>query len=91
MISFISLLAMTAFLLCMSVDTTFAMGANGGPYAPEGGTKATEEGAVKNEKKSDKKSGEEAAGEEKKGEQTGQPSQKKKPRLKYRDMYECGC
>ena len=66
------------------------MGANGGPLSPRGDTKAVEEGAVKSEKKIDK-SGEDAAGKEKAEEQAGQPSQKKKPRIKYRDMYECGC
>jgi hypothetical protein len=86
----ITLLTMLAFLLCISVGATFAMGANGGPLSPPGDTRAVEEGTAKGEKKVDK-SGEGAPSGEKAKEKTGQPSPKKEPRIKYRDMYECGC
>jgi hypothetical protein len=66
------------------------MGANGGSLSPHGDTKAAEEGTGKGDQKVDK-DGEGTPPAEKAEERTLRPSQKKKPRLKYRDMYECGC
>jgi hypothetical protein len=85
---FMALLTILSF--CASEGTAFAMGANGGNLYPQGNTTTIDEGKGQREKKVDM-NGEDMTKKEKADEKTGLPSPKKKPRLKYRDMYECGC
>jgi hypothetical protein len=86
----IALVTMLTFVLPLSGGFAFAMGAHGGPLSPPGETKAVGEGPARGEKEPGK-GGEGTRQEEKTKEQAVPPSPEKKPRIKYRDMYECGC
>jgi hypothetical protein len=87
---FIALVTVAAFSLDAHAGPLFAMGANGGPFAPEG-KRGVEEPKGKGDRKMNGKSEEGSpAGGDEKG-KTEKPFPNKKPRLKYRDPYDCSC
>jgi len=85
----VALITALAFTSGVFAKETFAMGANGGSLAPEE-KKGVEEPGRQGDKKTNGKREEGPTQGDDKG-KTEKPSQNKKPRLKYRDPYDCSC
>ncbi|MCL4477367.1 MAG: hypothetical protein M1508_14295 [Nitrospirae bacterium] len=87
---FIALVTVLAFTSGLYTEGVFAMGANGGSVHPQGGKRNMEGGKGQGKRSLDNRT-EGSPSKEGHDEKTEKPSPEKKPRLKYRDMFECSC
>jgi hypothetical protein len=91
-IFFSTLVIAAALISGPFVGRTFAAGRESATAPLQGGSKNPERGTESGERNLEKgKSGKESTTKEKEGRKIEKPSPGKKPRLKYRDPYECGC
>lgn len=83
----------TALLLAsgFGAQGILAQGADAGAARPQGEMKGTEEGKEQGERSLEPGKREDTSPKEKEGGKMQESPQKKKPRLKYWDPFECGC